>query len=198
MTDTITSAGGIYWHGSDNSFNQFRVDEMRFALLGAGVYLYKKQNSAVNYGSHLYKVYVRGIKIAPKGFNFKEEDIVKLKERLGIDSPEVKYAGEFNPVFWCTDGWNLFGKDRKIVATMVSHVMMAAGWDGMLIDYPNGGEVCVIWRGYDRLAPEEVIVASSLYGRRQAGLKEVVDKIIHRVRDNELVSRIVKAMLDKP
>ncbi len=153
-------AGKIFWHGSDNSnITQFRVDDSRFALLGAGIYLYRKRQSAEQYGKYVYKVAVSGLKIAPMNYKFEDSGRSTLMRLLKIDmgtaeGKNPEYSGEWSPIWWATDGWHMYQKDRKTTAEMISQTMRLEGWDGMLVDYPNGGEVCVIWKGYERLRPQ--------------------------------------------
>jgi len=150
-------AGNIFWHGSDNSnISQFRVDDSRFALLGTGIYLYRKRQSADQYGKYVYKVVVSGLRIAPMNYKFEDSGRSTLMRLLKIDVEPAKYGGEWSPIWWATDGWHMYQKDRKTTAEMISQTMKLEGWDGMLVDYPNGGEVCVIWKGYERLRPQIV------------------------------------------
>ncbi len=147
-------AGRIYWHGSKSpDIVQFSVDSMKFALLGPGVYLYKNKVSARQYGDYLYRVDVSGLKIAKKDFKFAASTVEGLMHNLGIDAGANKVMGIWSPVWWCTDGWDFYGKSRSEVAKLVSLMMMNNGWDGMLVDYPNGGEVCVVWQKILRLQP---------------------------------------------
>ena len=153
------ASGATYWHGSNiPDITSLRANSESFSLLGAGVYMYKNRDSAIRYGNILYKVSVpRSLKIAPKNFEFKDTEIEMIFKSLGVEIGEEANGYRNQPsgirkvAWWGTDGWSYYGKDRKKTVEVISEMMKYLGWDGMTIDYPNGGEVCVVWKNYDRL-----------------------------------------------
>ena len=154
------AAGKIFWHGSDNEIEQFKIADEKFALSGKGVYLYRNRNSAKAYGNILYRVDVPSrFKIAPIGYQIPDDTVEGLFTHLGITSEWAKGnlpSGTRSVVWWCTDGWNYYHVDRAKTANLVSLMMKNNGWDGMLADYPNGGEVCVVWKRYEDLMPKKL------------------------------------------
>jgi hypothetical protein len=158
----ILSAARVYYHGSKNSdLETLKPGEGTFALMGKGVYLYAKEDSAKRYGPYVYKVTVpTGLKIMPETFRLSEENVQTILRALGIVlDPEMDLetlpAGIYSPLWWFTDGWAFFNKDREETAEHISLFLnVSKGFDGMLAMYPNGGKVLVLWDKFERLKVE--------------------------------------------
>lgn len=152
-----------YYHGSNESdIDRLQANDEQWSLLGTGIYFYAKESSARTKGRYVYKIVPKGLKIAPKNFKFDDKDIEVIASRLGIEGQTGKYIGESDFIWWATDGWNMFDvlpffkKRKNLVALLSKYMMQRKGFDGMLADYPNGGEVLVLWDGYRGLKPEIV------------------------------------------
>ena len=149
----------IVYHGSENpNITEFKTDSASFSLLGTGVYFYKNKMSAKNYGKSIYKVNIpSAMKIAPLGFKFSEEQAKEVMSKLGIpaESWESRPYGVISPLWWATDGWDFYQTgDRKKVIQVVSDLLINLGYDGITVNYPKGGEVVVVWKGYEKLKPQ--------------------------------------------
>lgn len=154
------SSNNIFYHGSDNpNIDSFKIDDTKFSLLGSGVYSYKNKQSAKNYGDFLYKINTAGLRIAPLGFKFDMDNTEGFMNQLKIGDKfyEKKYPiGVFNPVWWGTDGWNYFGLRRKdVVEKLKDFMTISLGYDGYIVNYPNGGIVCVLWN-HSKIKPVKV------------------------------------------
>ena len=148
----------IAYHGSKNpSITSFRTDSSNFGLLGEGVYFYKKKESANYYGDYIYKVKIpSSLKISPLGFEFNDKQIERVFQKFKVPFGDAGLlpSGISNPLWWCTDGWDYFGLNRKTVANGISDIMQKFGYKGMLAKYPRGGDVVAMWDDYERLKPE--------------------------------------------
>lgn len=165
--ERMVVAKRVYWHGSPVSgLTELKGNDVTFSLLGAGVYLYKMMGSAKKYGDFLYRVDIpNSLRIAPKNFELSDNTIEGLFNHLGITKGQpvdlnAQPHGVRSVIWWATEGWNYYGVDRKKTVETVSLMVRNLGWDGMIVDYPNGGEVCVIWRRSDLLKVSQVMTAS--------------------------------------
>ena len=146
-----------YFHGSSNpNIIRFQANDDTFALLGTGVYFYRKKDSAAGRGDYVYEVKIPSMKrIAPKDFKL---DVNVIGEKLGITDALPTHPAAKSFVWWATDGWNehVFANNltRKEIVNILSQYMVnELHFDGMLADYPNGGEVLVLWKGAELLTP---------------------------------------------
>ena len=141
-----------FYHGSNAIFSAFEEGvETRFHLLGKGIYFYQKWRSALSYGKNLYEIRPpKGLKIVPLDFQLADADLLEIFPN--VEMPDM--VGISKPLWWATDGWNIIGWQRQItIEKIVSFLIKHYDYDGMLADYPNGGLVLVLWRGYTALKP---------------------------------------------
>lgn len=161
-TQNSRIAAKTYWHGSDNpDVTIFKTDPEMFSLLGEGVYFYKNKFSAQGKGQYLYRVVVPpSLKIAPLNYRFSDDDVSMIFSRLLIQEKPGRYMGESSFLWWATDGYNLYPMsshfNRTNLVKLLRSFMLSKGFSGMLANYPNGGEVLVLWDGYQGLRPENV------------------------------------------
>lgn len=150
----------MYYHGSNAyDLDYFKPSDEGTHLLGYGVYFYKNKSSAKQYGSHIYAIELNpDWNIAPKNFQFNESEIRHLLKDLDLDASvdlRKSPAGLVKPIWWATEAPFYFKVSRRLVADLLSE-MMGNKFDGMLTDYPNGGEVLVLWHKYDDLVPNKI------------------------------------------
>jgi Bax protein len=142
----------IFYHGSNAVFQYFNVDEDSFSLLGKGIYFYKNKEYAKKYGPNLYKVVIPNwLKIAPKNYKLNDTDLKNIFSIFpSIVIPNVE--GKYNFLWWATDGYSIINVDRKkLISRISTYFQHVLNFDGMLTNYPNGGDVLVLWKNYNDL-----------------------------------------------
>ena len=157
----------IFYHGSDiDNLEEFKVDESKFALLGAGVYFYKKKHSAKSFGKYIYKVDLSDWALAPKDFKFDRNDVEGFMHQVGLGTlfRKLFYRGEipsgaYYPIWWVTEGFQYF--EIKVPRSDVAHALklymtINKSYQGMVTTYPKGGDVAVVWEYTDVILPIKI------------------------------------------
>ena len=149
----LSERSKIWYHGSPNdSITELKASDNDENLLGTGVYFYKNKIAAMQFGDYVYKAEVpTNIRVMEKDHHLDLSLIEGILTNIGLDFYENRGnlpCGAYSPSWWFLEGKNYF--DLKIsrkdyLAKVQTFFRVMMNYSGIIIDYPNGGEVLFVW-----------------------------------------------------
>ena len=98
----------------------------------------------------------RETKLAPLGWRFSDEDVQSIMNSLVLEKDNDMPAGVFYPIWWVTNGHLFYKTERgKIIETIRIYMQRHYSFDGLIVDYPRGGEVLVLWK-FNKTKPKQI------------------------------------------